>query len=46
MTGGNTVTQTFTIRVAVTKAAGSSALHKCVATIRSMNQNATGITFA
>lgn len=46
MTGANSASQTFTIRVAVTKAAGSSAAHKAIVTIRSMNQNATGITFA
>jgi hypothetical protein len=46
MSGANSASQTFTIKVAVTKAAGSSALHKAIVAVRALNQNASGITFA
>lgn len=46
MTGANTIAQTFTILVAITKAAGAADNHTCVATISEVNQNANGITVA
>lgn len=42
--GGNTATQTFTIRVTITKAAGSSAAHTAFAKLSLLNGNASGIT--
>lgn len=46
MTGASSATQTFTILVAITKAAGAADNHTCVATARLLNQNATGVTIA
>lgn len=46
MTGANSAAQTFTILVAITKAAGSADNHKAIVTVRAMNQNASGVTFA
>lgn len=46
MTGGNTATQTFTILVAITKAAGAADNHTLVAAARVLNQKASGVTIA
>lgn len=46
VTGGNTATQTFTIKVAITKAAGAAAAHTCVVKAMLVNQNASGATIA
>lgn len=46
MTGANSATQTFTINVAITKAAGAADNHKVVLAVLGVNQNASGITFA
>lgn len=44
VSGANGVTQTFTIKVAITKTAGSADNHTAVARATLLNQNATGIT--
>lgn len=46
MTGAVGETQTFTIKVAITKAGGASDNHTLVASARILNQNATGVTLA
>lgn len=44
MVGANSAAQTFTVKAAITKAAGAADNHTAVSSIRSLNQNATGIT--
>jgi predicted RecA/RadA family phage recombinase len=46
MTGATSATQTYTIKVAVTKASGASDNHVAVVSARIVNENATGITIA
>lgn len=46
MTGANSATQTFTVQVTITKAAGAAAAHTLVAMARVLNQNASGVTIA
>lgn len=48
MTGANSASQTFTINVAITKAAGAADAHTAVTSIRVLNQraNSGGITVA
>ena len=46
MTGATSATQTFTIKVAITKASGASDNHVAVVSARILNENATGITIA
>lgn len=46
MTGANSATQTFTIKVAITKAAGAADNHTLIAYARVLNQNANGVTIA
>lgn len=46
MSGTNSATQTFTVKVAITKAAGAADNHTCYASARLLNGNASGITIA
>lgn len=46
MTGAVGAEQTFTIKVAITKAGGAGDNHTLVAAARVLNQNATGVTIA
>lgn len=46
MTGANSAAQTFTINVAITKAAGAADNHSCLVVVRVINQNASGVTIA
>lgn len=46
MAGATSATQTFTIKVAITKAAGAADNHSLIATARLLNQNVTGVTIA
>lgn len=46
MAGAVGATQTFTIKVAITKAGGAGDNHTLVASARVLNQNATGVTIA
>lgn len=46
VTGANGATQTFTIKVAITKTAGSGDNHTAVAKATVVNQNASGVTIA
>lgn len=46
MTGANSASQTFTIKVAVTKAAGAADNHVALVRARLLNQNATGVSLA
>lgn len=46
ITGANSATQTFTIKVAITKAAGAADNHVLVAAVRILNQKASGVTIA
>jgi hypothetical protein len=46
VSGAVGASNTFTIRVTITKGGGSSANHTCLAYARLMNANATGITIA
>lgn len=44
VTGANSATQTFTINVAITKAAGAADNHTLITAVRLLNQNASGVT--
>lgn len=46
VTGGVTVSETFTVKVKITKGAGNSALHRCLVVAELLNAAATGITVA
>lgn len=46
MTGANSASQTFTILVAITKAAGAADNHTAVVALRVVNQKASGVTIA
>lgn len=44
VTGANSAAQTFTIKVAITKAAGAADNHVCLSTLSVINQNAAGVS--
>jgi hypothetical protein len=46
VSGGNTATQTFTIKLAITKTGGSSDNHTAAVSARLLNYSASGVTIA